>query len=106
MSHLATELIVEVRYGDKLNRSHNLKALIDTGLSGCIILNEFTAGIHQKQSEDSQQWMNKGGLFRMNGICPIEFYLPKFSTQECIKRKFHIYKFPNRQFYTNCKKPL
>jgi hypothetical protein len=55
LNHLATELIVEVRYRDKLNKSRNLKALIDTGSSGCIILNEFTAGIHHKQSEDSQQ---------------------------------------------------
>ncbi len=90
LTHLATELIVEVRYGDKLNKSRNLKALIDTGSSGCIILNEFTAGIHHKKSEDAQQWMTKGGLFKTNGICPIKFYLPEFSTQECIKWKFHI----------------
>jgi hypothetical protein len=64
--------------------------LIDTGSSGCIILNEFTAGIHHKQSEDSQQWMTKGGLFITNGICPIKFCLPEFSTQECIKWKFHM----------------
>jgi hypothetical protein len=44
--HIATELIVEIRHGEKLNKSRNLKALIDTGSSGCIILNEFTAGIH------------------------------------------------------------
>jgi hypothetical protein len=55
LNHLATELIVKVQYGDKLNKSRNLKALtIDTGSSGCIILNEFTAGIHHKESEDSQ----------------------------------------------------
>jgi hypothetical protein len=34
LNHLATELIIEVRYGDKLNKSGNLKALIDTGSSG------------------------------------------------------------------------
>ena len=34
--------------------------------------------------------MTKGGLFKTNGICPIKFYLPEFSTQECIKWKFHI----------------
>jgi hypothetical protein len=50
LNHLATEVIVEVQYGDKLNKSCNLKALIDTSSSGCIILNEFTAGIHDKQS--------------------------------------------------------
>jgi hypothetical protein len=34
--HIATELIVEIRHGKKLNKSRNLKALIDTGSSGCI----------------------------------------------------------------------
>jgi hypothetical protein len=91
LTHLTTELIVEVKYGNKLNQSRNLKALIDTGSSGCIILNEFTKGIHHKQSENSQQWMTKGGLFKTNGICSIiKFYLPEFSTQESIKWKFHI----------------
>jgi hypothetical protein len=73
LTHLTTELIVEVKYGNKLDQSHNLKALIDTGLSDCIILNEFTKGIHHKQAEDSQQWMTKGGLFKTNGICSIKF---------------------------------
>jgi predicted aspartyl protease len=85
-----TKLIVEVRYGHKLNQSRNLKALIDTGPSGCIILNEFTAGINHKIREDSQQWMTKGGLFVTSGICPIKFYLPEFSTQECVKWDFHV----------------
>jgi hypothetical protein len=49
LSHSTTELIVEVRFGDKLDKSRNLKALIDTGSSGCIILNEFTKGIHHKK---------------------------------------------------------
>jgi hypothetical protein len=89
--HVATKLIVKVRHGEKLNKSRNLKALIDTaGSSGCIILNVFTAGIHHKQNEDSQQWMTKGGLFKTSGICPRKFYSPEFSTQECIKWKFHI----------------
>ncbi len=90
MDHVTTELIVEIRYGDQLNKGRNLKALIDTGSSGCIILNEFTIGIHHKKCEKSQQWMTKGGLFSTNGICPIKFYLPEFSTQECIKWNFHI----------------
>jgi hypothetical protein len=34
--------------------------------------------------------MTKGGLFKTSGICPIKFYSPEFSTQECIKWKFHI----------------
>jgi hypothetical protein len=34
--------------------------------------------------------MTKGGLFKTNGICPIKCYIPEFSTQECIKWKFHI----------------
>jgi hypothetical protein len=29
--------------------------------------------------------MTKGGLFKTNGMCPIKFYLPEFSTQESIK---------------------
>ena len=34
--------------------------------------------------------MTKGGLFKTKGICSIRFYLPEFSTQECVKWKFHI----------------
>jgi hypothetical protein len=90
LKHVSTELIVEVRYGEKLNKSRNLKALIDTGSSGCIILNEFIVGIDHKQSESPQQWMTKGGIFKTNGTCPIKFYLPEFSTQEVIKWKFHV----------------
>jgi hypothetical protein len=86
--HVVTELIVEVRYGHKLNQNRNLKALIDSGSSGCIILNEFTAGINHKIREDSQQWITKGGLFVTSGICPIKLYLPEFSTQECVKWDF------------------
>jgi hypothetical protein len=90
LNHTVTELIVEVRYGEKLKKSRNLKALIDTGSSGCIILNEFIAGIQHQKSENSQRWMTKGGLFETNGICPVKFYLPEFSTQECVKWKFHV----------------
>jgi hypothetical protein len=90
LTHPTTELIVEIKHGKKLNQSRNLKALIDTGSSGCIILNEFTKGIHHKQSESPQQWMTKGGLFKTTGICSIKFYLPEFSTQESIKWKFHV----------------
>lgn len=28
---------------------------------------------------------DKGVLFEMSGICPVTFYLPEFSTQECVK---------------------
>jgi hypothetical protein len=78
LKHASTELIVEMRHGEKLNKSRNLKALTDTGSSGCIILNEFVAGIHHKQSEGPQQWMTKGGLFKTNGICPSNFICPNF----------------------------
>jgi hypothetical protein len=49
LTHATTKLIVEVRHGDKLDKSRNPKAPIDTGSSGCIILNEFTKGIHHKK---------------------------------------------------------
>jgi hypothetical protein len=34
--------------------------------------------------------MTKGGPFQTNGVCPVKFYLPEFSTQECVKWKFHV----------------
>jgi hypothetical protein len=89
-SHATAELMVETRHGHKLDKSRNLKALIDTGSSRCIILNEITVGINHKRSEDPQQWMTKGGIFQTNGICPVKFYLPEFSTQECVKWNFHV----------------
>jgi hypothetical protein len=73
LKHASTKLIVELRHGEKLNKSRNPKASMDTGSSGCIILNEFVAGIHHKQSEGPQQWMTKGGIFKTNGICPVKF---------------------------------
>jgi hypothetical protein len=81
---------VEARCGDKLDESRKPKALIDTGSSGCVILNEFTKGAHHRKSEVPQQWMTKGGMFQTNGVCPARFYLPEFSTQECAKWKFHV----------------
>jgi hypothetical protein len=80
LTHATTKLIVETRHGDKLDKSCDSKALIDTVSSGCVILNEFTKGVHQKKSEDPQQWMTKGGLFQTNSICPAKFYPPEFST--------------------------
>ena len=53
-------------------------------------MNEFTVGINHKRSEDPQQWMTKSGVFQTNGICPVKFYLPEFSTQECINWNFHV----------------
>jgi hypothetical protein len=49
LTHPTTELILEIRNGDKLDKSRNLKALIDTGSFGCIIRNEFTKGVHHKK---------------------------------------------------------
>jgi hypothetical protein len=64
------------------DQKHNLKTLTDTGLSGCVIENEFVAGVHHKQeSEGSQQWMTRGGVFKTDGICPIKSHLPEFSMQ-------------------------
>jgi hypothetical protein len=34
--------------------------------------------------------MTKGGVFQTNGICPVKFYLPEFSTQECVNWNFHV----------------
>jgi hypothetical protein len=34
--------------------------------------------------------MTKGGIFQTNGICPVKFHLPEFSTQECVKWNVHV----------------
>jgi hypothetical protein len=91
LTHVTAELIVEIRCGDKsLDKSRNQKVSINTGSSACVVLNEFTKGIPHKQSEDPQQWMTKGGLFQTRGVCRVKFYLPEFSTQECVKWKSHV----------------
>jgi hypothetical protein len=89
LTHATAESIVEMRHSDRLDRSRNLKASIDAGSSGCIILNEFTKGIHHKKGEDPQQWMTKGGPFQTNCVCPANLCPPEFSTQECVEWKFH-----------------
>jgi hypothetical protein len=88
-SHATAESTVEAGCGHKLDESRDLKASIDTGSSGCVILNGLTIGINHKRSEDPQQWMTKGGIFQTIGICPVKFYLPDFSAQECVKWNFH-----------------
>jgi hypothetical protein len=89
LSHATAESTVETRCRHKSDKSRSPKALIDTGSSGCIILNELTVGINHKQCEDPQPWMTKGGVFQTSGICPVKFYLPEFSTQERVKWNFH-----------------
>jgi hypothetical protein len=91
LTHATTKVIVEIRCGNKLDKSRNPKAPIDTGSSGYVILKEFTKGVHYKKSEDPhQQWMTNGGLLQTNGVCPVKFHLPEISTQECVKWKFHV----------------
>jgi hypothetical protein len=71
--------MLEARQEREAGKSRNPKALIDTGSSGCIILNELAKGIHHKGREVPQQWMTKGGIFQTNAVLVLQsFTCPNF----------------------------
>jgi hypothetical protein len=83
------EVVVEVATKDPDDEKRILRCLIDSGSSGCIILNEFTKGL-QKEKSKSAKWTTKGGTFSTSAECAVPFYICDFSTQKRVQWTFHV----------------
>ena len=77
-THKSPEVIVEIPTGEDGEPPHILRGLLDSGSTGCIILNEFTKGLH-KRFGSTEQWMTKGGIFTTKGKCCVPMMLPVFT---------------------------
>ena len=66
-----------------------LQCLIDSGSSGCIILNEFTNGL-TKSILNTEKWMTKGGQFETSASCEIQMKLLDFSSSRTVTWRFHV----------------
>ena len=83
------EVVVETRSPKEEDERRILRCLIDSGSAGCIILNEFTAGL-KKQNCKSAKWTTKGGIFSTDSECTVPFYIADFSTQKLINWTCHV----------------
>ena len=60
------EIVVEIPVEGGKKPPLVLRALLDSGSTGCIILNEFTKGL-SKKFDKTEKWMTKGGTFTTKG---------------------------------------
>ena len=71
------EVVVEIHSPTDEDERRILRCLIDSGSTGCIILNEFTAGL-KKQKCNSAKWTTKGGVFSTDSECIVPFLYRRF----------------------------
>ncbi len=83
------EVVVEIRSPTDEDERRILRCLIDSGSTGCIILNEFTDGL-KKQKCNSAKWTTKGGVFSTDSECVVPFYIADFSTQKLVTWTCHV----------------
>ena len=84
-----TELLVEIPIVTPGGKVKLLRALVDTGSSGCIILNEFTLGM-AKTSNSITRWTTKGGDYQTNMKCKVTFTFPEFDMNSTVNWEFHV----------------
>jgi len=72
------EIIVEIPVEGDRNPPRVLRALLDSGSTGCIILNEFTLGL-SKKVDKTEKWTTKGGTFTTKGKCRVPMVLVDFT---------------------------
>ena len=83
------EIIVEIPALNKTSRPRKLRALLDSGSTGSIILSEFTLGLGKKQTK-KEQWTTKGGNFTTSGKCRVPMVLSDFTTSTTIHFECHV----------------
>ena len=83
------EVVVEIRSNDPDGERQILRCLIDSGSTGCIILNEFTKSL-KKQKCETAKWTTKGGVLKTDFECVVPFYIVDFSTQKQINWTCHV----------------
>jgi hypothetical protein len=72
------EIVVEVSIPEEKS-PRLLRALFDSGSTGCIILNEFTKGLPKKRIREAEVWATKGGTFVTKGKCRVPMVLADFT---------------------------
>jgi transposase InsO family protein len=82
------EIIVEIPVPGESPRI--LRALLDSGSSGCIILNEFAKGLERTNSDLKESWLTKGGIFYTKGKCKVPMILPDFTRTVKITFPCHV----------------
>ena len=80
------EIAVEIpiNTGSSTGPNRVLRALLDSGSTGCIILNEFTRGLPKKFGE-TERWATKGGIFTTKGICKVPMILTDFTRSTTVE---------------------
>ena len=64
------EILVEIPISGERKSQRILRALLDSGSTGCIILNEFKVGL-SKKVDKTERWTTKGGTFTTKGKCRV-----------------------------------
>jgi len=68
-----------------------LRALLDSGSTGCIILNEFTLGLPNKRFlKTPERWATKGGTFVTKGKCKVPMILTDFTRSTTFEFDCHV----------------
>jgi len=88
-SHKSPEIIVEIPTDNDDEPPRVLRGLLDSGSTGCILLNEFTKGLN-KRFGTTEQWMTKGGVFTTKAKCRVPMILPDFTRQTKIEFDCHV----------------
>ena len=71
-SHKSPEILVEIPTESSDQPPRILRGLLDSGSTGCILLNEFTKGL-TKRFGTTEQWMTKGGTFTTKAKCRVPY---------------------------------
>ncbi|HEY9708671.1 MAG TPA: reverse transcriptase family protein, partial [Oculatellaceae cyanobacterium] len=89
IEHKGSEIIIEIQPAMEGDLPNIARCLLDTGSSGCILLNDFTHGYKASKVEVTR-WMTKGGIYQTNKKCKVPFKLIEFDMQTTINWEFHI----------------
>ena len=73
----------------KIKHQKRLRILFDSGCSDTIINQELTTGLH-KQLNKKSKWQTKGGTFKTNKTCTINFNMPLFHKHRDITWTAHV----------------
>lgn len=89
MAQKSPEIIVEIPSGNSDEPPRILRGLLDSGSTGCILLNEFTKGL-KKRFGTTEQWTTKGGIFTTKAKCLVPMILPDFTRQTKVEFDCHV----------------
>ena len=78
------EILVEIPIENGKKPPLVLRALLDSGSTGCIILNEFTRGL-SKKFDKTEKWTTKGGTFTTKGKCRVPMILADFTRSTTVE---------------------